>query len=101
MTSAKKAIELIKKMKEEELLIAMVMYVYFLEALKYIQNYIKFLNGILSLLVTGGFERKEIQTIVYLISYVTQELYLDNNFNDWKKWWKKDLFLKNSFNSVR
>ena len=100
--SAKKAIELIKKMKEEGIVNSYGDVCLLFRSLKiHAKEYIKFLNKEHIPYVTYGdgqfFERKEIQTIVYLISYVTQELYLDNNFNDWKKWWKKDLFLEEFF----
>lgn len=100
--SAKKAVELIKKMKEENIIKSYGDICLLFRSLKsHAKEYIKFLNKEHIPYITYGdgqfFERKEIQIIVYLISYVTQELYVDNKFANWKNWWKKDLFLDDFF----
>lgn len=100
--SAKKAVELIKKMKEENIIKNYGDICLLFRSLRYhAKEYIKYLSKEHIPYTTYGdgqfFERKEIQIIVYLISYVTQELYVDNRFIDWKNWWKRDLFLDEFF----
>lgn len=100
--SAKKAVELIKKMKDNGIIKSYGDVCLLFRSLKsHAKEYIKYLHKEQIPYITYGdgqfFERKEIRIIIYLISYVTQELYLDNKFANWKNWWKKDLFLDDFF----
>ena len=64
-------------------------------------EFIKYLERARIPYVTYGdgkfFERDEIQTMLFLLSYVTQELYIDNRFKNWQHWWRRDLFLSDFF----
>jgi len=101
--SAKKAVDLILEMKKNGIINSYGDACLLFRSLKgHAKEYIKYLDKEGIPYVTFGdgqfFERREIQTAVYLISYVTQELYTDNRFEKWKTWWKKDLFLDDVFN---
>jgi DNA helicase-2/ATP-dependent DNA helicase PcrA len=64
-------------------------------------EFIKYLERARIPYITYGdgkfFERDEIQTMLFLLSYVTQELYIDNKFRDWQHWWRRDMFLNDFF----
>ena len=102
-TTAKKTVELIKEMKTKGIIRNYGDVSLLFRSLKnHSPEYIKYLSGEKIPFVTFGdgkfLEREEIKTIIYLISYVTQQLYLDNKFKKWKNWWKKDIFLTDFFN---
>jgi len=100
-STAKETIELIKSLKNKDIIKKYSDVSLLFRSLKYhSEEFIKYLTKESIPFVTFGdgnfVERKEIQTIIYLISYVTQELYNENRFSKWS-WWKKDIFLSNFF----
>ena len=103
-STAKTTIDLIKQMKEQGIIqkygdVALL----FRSLKRHATEYVKYLKKSDPPIpyVTYGdgkfLERDEIRTIIYMMSYVTQELYMDNKFHRWKNWWKKDLFLTDFF----
>jgi len=101
-TTAKKTIELIKKMKSKRIIRNYGDIVLLFRSLKnHSPEYIKYLTKAKIPFVTFGdgkfMEREEIKTTIYLMSYVTQQLYIDNKFSKWQNWWKKDIFLTDFF----
>jgi len=102
-STAKETIDLIKKLKEKGIIKKYGDISLLFRSLKnHSGEYIKYLSEEGIPYVTFGdgkfLDREEIKTIVYLMSYVTQELYNDNKFISWKDWWRKDLFLNDFFN---
>jgi DNA helicase II / ATP-dependent DNA helicase PcrA len=100
--SAKKTILLIKNLKEKGIIEKFGDVVLLFRSLKgHSPEFVKHLSKENIPFVTFGdgkfLERNEIRTIIYLMSYVTQELYLDNNFKKWTNWWRKDVFLSEFF----
>ncbi len=100
--AAKKSVDLIKEMKNKGIIRSYGDVCLLFRSLKnHSKEYIKYLEKEDIPYVTFGdgrfFERNEIQVIIYLISYVTQELYIDNRFEEWQKWWNKNLFLDELF----
>jgi DNA helicase-2/ATP-dependent DNA helicase PcrA len=100
--TAKKTIDLIKQLRGENIIknygdIALL----FRSLKNHAPEFIKYLNKEKIPYVTFGdgqfLEREEIKAIIYLMSYVTQELYIDNKFHEWKEWWKKDIFAGDFF----
>lgn len=96
-STAKKAIDLVQQLKRNNIIknygdVALL----FRSVKNHAQEFIKYLTKENIPHVTFGegqfVEREEIRTIIYLMSYVTQELYIDNKFHEWKDWWKKDMF---------
>jgi len=103
-STAKTAIELIKQMKEKDVIqkygdVALL----FRSLRNHSSEYVKYLkksNPSIPFVTYGDgkfLERDEIRTIIYIMSYVTQELYIDNKFHRWQNWWKKDIFLTDFF----
>lgn len=100
--SAKKTIDLILEMKKNGIIKSYGDVSLLFRSLKsHAKEYIKYLEKEDIPYVTFGdgqfFDRKEIQILIYLISYVTQELYTDNRFTTWKSWWRKDIFSDDFF----
>lgn len=100
--AAKKTVELIKELKKSNIITKYGDVVLLFRSLKgHSPEYIKYLSKEKIPFVTFGdgkfFERPEIRTIIYLMSYVTQELYLKNSFKKWTNWWRKDIFLSDFF----
>ena len=100
--TAKKTIELIKNLKEKGIIKKYGDIALLFRSLKgHSPEYIKYLSKEKIPFVTFGdgkfLERTEIKTIIYLMSYVTQELYLKNSFKKWDNWWRKDIFLSDFF----
>lgn len=100
--TAKKTIELIKNLKEKGIIEKYGDIVLLFRSLKgHSPEYIKYLSKEKIPFVTFGdgkfLERTEIKTLLYLMSYVTQELYLKNSFKKWDNWWRKDIFLSDFF----
>ncbi len=100
--SAKKTVGLIKKLKNDGIIEKYGDVALLFRTRKASEDYTKYLLKEKIPFVTFGdgkfLEREEIRTIVYLMSYVTQELYLDNKFKKWTEWWRKDIFLSDFFN---
>jgi len=101
-STAKKSVELIKKLKDEGIIKKYGDVVLLFRSLRrHSPEYVKYLEKENIPFVTFGdgkfLEREEIRTLLYLMSYVTQELYFENKFHRWKNWWKKDLFLTDFF----
>jgi len=101
-STAKETIDLIKSLKHKGLIKKFGDVTLLFRSLKnHSEEFIKYLNKGNIPFVTFGdgnfIEREDIQTIIYLISYVTQELNTEDNFSKWS-WWKKDVFLSDFFN---
>ena len=101
-STAKETIELIKSLKNKNIIKKYSDVSLLFRSLKnHSEEFIKYLKKYEIPYVTYGdgnfLEREEIQTIIYLISYVTQVLNSDNKFSKWT-WWKKDIFLTDFFN---
>ena len=95
--TAEEAIDILKKLKKDNLIKNYGDVAFLFRSVKYhAPEFIKYLIKEKIPHVTFGdgqfMEREEIKTIIYLMSYVTQELYIENKFHDWKNWWKKDVF---------
>lgn len=96
-STAKEAAELVKQLKKDNIIKNYGDIALLFRSVKYhAQEFIKYLVKERIPHVTFGegqfMERWEIKTMIYLMSYVTQELYIENKFHNWKNWWKKDIF---------
>jgi len=101
--AAKNAISLIKKLKNDGIISKYGDVALLFRSLKnHSAEYIKYLAKENIPFITYGdgqfVDRDDVKTVIYLMSYVTQELYIDNHFEKWSSWWKKDLFLGDFFN---
>lgn len=100
--TAKKTVNLIKKLKENEIISKYGDVALLFRSVKgHSPEYIKYLSKEGIPFVTFGDEkfldREEIRNVIYLMSYVTQELYLEGKFRKWSDWWRKDVFLSDFF----
>jgi DNA helicase-2/ATP-dependent DNA helicase PcrA len=101
--TAKHTIELLERLKKSGIIEKYGDVALLFRSLKlHSPEYVKYLTKKKIPFVTFGdgkfLERPEIRTIIYLMSYVTQELYLDNRFEKWSHWWRKDIFLSDFLN---
>lgn len=101
--SAKNTILLIKDLKEKGIIDKYGDIALLFRSLKgHSIEFIKYLSKENIPFVTFGdgkfLDRTEIRTIIYLMSYVTQDLYFDNSFKKWNNWWRKDIFSSDFFN---
>lgn len=100
--TAEKAVRQIKEMKDAGIIGTHGDVALLFRSLKnHSPEFIKYLERAGIPYVTYGdgrfFDRDEIQTMLFLLSYVTQELYIDNRFKDWQHWWRRDMFLSDFF----
>lgn len=92
---AKKTVDLIKKMKEKGIIEKYGDVALLFRCWRHSDEYVKYLEkDKIPFIVFGGgglLDREEITTMVYLISYVTQKLYMGERFRKWG-WWDIESF---------
>jgi len=92
---AKKAINLIKEMKEKGIIEKYGDVALLFRCWRHSDEYVKYLEEEeIPFVVFGGgglLDREEITTMVYLISYMTQKLYMGEKFRKWS-WWDIESF---------
>lgn len=92
---AKKTVDLIKKMKEIGIIEKYGDVALLFRCWRHSDEYVKYLEkDKIPFIVFGGgglLDREEITTMVYLISYITQKLYMGERFRKWG-WWDVESF---------